>query len=656
MVGDGRRLAAILFTDVAGFTGLAQADEARALRLLREQAEIVHAALPAHRGREVKSMGDGLLLEFPSALDAVQCAVDLQRGLHERSSATGSTDLQVRIGIHVGDVEGAGADILGDAVNIASRVEPLADPGGICLSVQAYDQVRTKVPYRFEALGPTSLKGLQSPLDVYRVVLPWADRPPRPSVTTAPRLAVLPLANISPDPADEYLAEGLTEELISMLSRLQGLRVIARTSVSPYKNAPKPIRQIGAELSVGAVLEGSVRRVGNRLRITLQLIDAASEEHRWAETYDRELQDVFAIQADVAERTARALRVELLGAEREALRHLPTANVEAYEYYLKGVWAFHRTADQGWRRTGVDEASRYFEAAIAKDPGFSPAYSSYANLLIAAMGEAIPRPEVEPRARSLVQKGLELDPGSAEAHMALGNFVLQVELDWAKAGAELGEAIRLGPSNLMAHAWNAVLHQTLGQPEEGLHELDLATEFGPRFLQLTYARARFLGDLGRFDQALALVDRVLGEDPTNQYLRVRRARLLLTLGRREEARRELAMAAGPPASPNAAVDRAVLWAELGAPDEARRLLEQHERQPHQMLLRPTLVAELLLSLGDRARALDVLEADCVNGERSLWIDYRRESFDSVREDPRFLSLLERMHLPTRLPDRLMRRG
>ena len=262
-----------MFTDLAGFTPLAQADEAGALRLLKEQEKMIRPILETHRGRKVKSMGDGLLIEFLNALDTVECGVDLQRQAHERNAREGAQPLQLRVGIHLGDVQQRGTDIFGDAVNIASRIEPLAEPGGVCLSDPVYVQVRNKVPYQLEKLGPKSLKGVREPIDVYRIVLPWAkEEAPAPG-PSPPRLAVLPLVNISPDPRDDYFAAPLTEELITVLSQIRGLRVISRTSVNQNKGTTKPLALIGSELGADSVLEGSVRKAGDRLRIAVQLID-----------------------------------------------------------------------------------------------------------------------------------------------------------------------------------------------------------------------------------------------------------------------------------------------------------------------------------------------------------------------------------------------
>ncbi len=342
-----------MFTDLEGFTSETHEDEQGALRRIDELGALATPIVSAHGGRKIKAMGDGLLLEFPNARDALECAVALQQSLHERNAREGPHKLRMRAGIHLGDVEDREGDILGDAVNIASRIEPIAEAGGVCLSSQVYDQVRTTVPYQLESLGPRRLKGLRESVEVYRVVLPWATPEPFPRSPAPPRLAVLPLTNISPDPKDEYLADGLTEELITTLSQIKGLRVISRTSMGQYKGTTKPVAQIGAELSAATVLEGSVRKVGDRLRIAVQLIDTRTDEHRWAQSYDRKLENVFAIQAEVAERTANALKVELLGSERKALQERPTESLDAYEAYLRGIQASLSSLPSGLRRRSM---------------------------------------------------------------------------------------------------------------------------------------------------------------------------------------------------------------------------------------------------------------------------------------------------------------
>jgi adenylate cyclase len=638
-----------MFTDLSGFTQLAQADEPLALRLIDEQEALIRPLVEARRGRQVKSMGDGLLIELPNALDAVECAVEIQRRIHERNSEPGAHPLRLRIGLHLGDIQRRGTDIVGDSVNVASRIEPLAEPGGICLSEQVFAQVRNKTPYQLERLGTRTLQGVRDPVDVYRVVLPWMVTPQPLGGAPTFRIAVLPLSNISPDASDEYFADGLTEELISVLSRIRGLRVIARTSVNQYKSSPKSVRQISSELSVGALLEGSVRRAGTHLRITLQLIDGLTEEHRWAETYNRELQDVFEIQAEVAERTAEALKLELVGTDREALHRAPTSSVEAYELYLRGVTAFQRVADEGWNRSGTDEAVKYFEAAIVKDPRSSAAHSGLANLLIAAMGEVYQRPEVESRIRDLVQRGLELDPDSPEAHTARGNFALQVESDWVRSEEEFLRAIALNPSSSNAHAWYGILLRTLGRYDDAIRQFRLAAELNPLFRQLTYWQVRVYESAGDHLGALGVSTEALVRYPSNRLLHIQAGKALLGLGRVEEAREQAVLAAGAVAEAGTAVQRAELLAGLGDPSEALQLIRAWETEPTQFFLRMSFVAALRMALGDKDRAMDLLERDASEGEQSLWIDFRRPEFAPLRGEPRFVSLLTKMKLPTTPP-------
>ncbi|MGD0250491.1 MAG: adenylate/guanylate cyclase domain-containing protein, partial [Thermoplasmata archaeon] len=397
-----RRLAAIMFTDTVGYTASAQTDEAGALELFRQQTELVRPLLGAHHGRAIKSTGDGFLVEFDSALKATQCAIDIQRRIYERNAEGVLAPIRVRIGIHVGDVVASRTDIVGDAVNIAARIEPVAEPGGICVSGAVHEQVRNKIPEKFEKLPPRALKGLQLPMDIYQIVLPW-NAPQAPArVPGPPRLAVLPFANISPDSKDEYFADGLTEEVISALSKIRDLRVIARTSVSQYKSTSKTVAQIGDELGVGSVLEGSVRKAGNRLRITLQLIDVGTQDHIWSNSYDRNLDDVFAIQTEIAERTAEVLRLELLGPERESIGKEPTANLVAYDLYLKGI---HLAQQSGYEN--IAASIPLFEASIRNDPGFAKPQALLANALISLAWDTLPPDEVLPRIRELIAKALE---------------------------------------------------------------------------------------------------------------------------------------------------------------------------------------------------------------------------------------------------------
>ncbi|MCI4352342.1 MAG: adenylate/guanylate cyclase domain-containing protein [Thermoplasmata archaeon] len=316
MPEGARRLAAIMFTDIVGFTAITQRDEVVAVRLLEEHRSLLRPLFALHGGRVIKTMGDGFLVEFPSALESVLCAQKIQAMLGLRSSSIEPQErIALRIGIHVGEIIDQGDDIVGDAVNVASRFEPLAEPGGICVSEQVLDQIRNKLPVSWQDLVTPSLKNAEFPIRAYHLhaLAEGATFPSSPRDTGSyVRLAVLPFASLSSDPDDEFFADGLTEELISLLSRGTVLRVVARTSVMQYKGVRKGIREIGRELSVGSILEGSVRRSANTIRIAVQLIDARTEDHLWVSRFDRELTDIFATQDEIAQSVSKVLQGKLV--------------------------------------------------------------------------------------------------------------------------------------------------------------------------------------------------------------------------------------------------------------------------------------------------------------------------------------------------------
>ena len=643
---SSRRLAAIVFTDIEGFTSQAHADEKAALALLGIQEALIAPHLAAHRGRQVKSMGDGLLLEFSNALDAVEWAVAIQREAHEHALAGRTPRLPIRIGVHVGDVEAKGEDILGDAVNIAARLEPLADVGGIALSAQTIDQVRTKLPFRFERVGSRKLKGIDESVDVYRVQLPWLTRESPPS-STLPRLAVLPLTNISPDPKDEYFADGLTEELISVLSRIRGLRVISRTSASQFKGAPKQVSQIGEALGVSSLLEGSVRRSGNRLRITMQLIDVLTDEHRWSQTFDRQLDDIFEIQADVAMQTARALAVELVDSERKEVQSRPTSSLKAYEAYLRGAEGRHRYLEFGGTPKEAKEVIRHFEEALREDPKFANAYSHLADFLVSVSGERLPGSEAFPRARELVGRAIELAPGASDSHEARGHLAMEADQDWTLAEREFREAIALNPSNSEAHFWYGYLLSALQRFSECERQAELAIEVDPLWLEPRLMHADQYGQSGNLEAAIREYEKLVPDYPDNLVVASRLSLLYFRAGRDEESVRALApLEMSPRFLFRLMYSR--LLARTGQPESLRALLQECEARPSSEYLPLATLAGSYALLGEKDRALDLLERDVHQGDRALWAFYQGQEFDSLRSEPRFVELLRELNLPTTL--------
>ncbi|MDG7013130.1 MAG: tetratricopeptide repeat protein [Nitrososphaerota archaeon] len=435
-MSEGRRLAAVMFTDMVGYTALTQSDESRAMELLDAHNRILRPLFPRFHGREVKSIGDSFLVEFDSALDALRCAVEIQEKVRGyNSTAGGGKGISIRIGVHLGDVVHRGGDVFGDAVNISSRIQPLAPPGGVCISRQVYDQVRNKFDLPLVSMGEKGLKGVEVPTEVFAVVMPWEKKDEVPP-EGARRVAVLPFANMSPDPNDEFFADGITEEVISTVSRIEGTEVISRTSVMQYKKAPKPVREISRELGVGTVLEGSVRKAGNRLRVTVQMIDATKDRHVWAENYDRDLDDVFAIQSDIAAQVAGALKARLPGPAATSLR---PPSLDAYTDYLRALQVMNEATPDALR-----EATSLFEAALRKDPTFVKAYAELASIcrIVGQFGDydAFMR-----KAWTAAQKALELAPDSAEANAAMAEACMTRDM-FEEARPYLQKAVSINPN------------------------------------------------------------------------------------------------------------------------------------------------------------------------------------------------------------------
>ena len=376
-----RRLAAILSADVAGYSRLMGADEEGTLERLKAlHRELVDPKIGEHHGRIVKTMGDGLLVEFPSVVEAVSCALAVQRAIVERNVATSEEKrIAFRIGVNLGDIIVEDGDIHGDGVNIAARLEGIAELGGICISEDAFRQVRGKVDAEFADLGEQNLRNITRPIRVYRALL--NQRPAAPASTLPlpdkPSIAVLPFQNISGDPEQEYFADGMVEEIITALSKVRWFFVIARNSSFTYKGRTVDVKQVGRELGVHYVLEGSVRRAGNRLRITAQLVEAAAGTHVWAERYDRELADIFVLQDEITERVVAAIEPELYAAEHFRSQRKPPENLDAWECVIRALSHVGEVT-----RAGMAEAEALCRRAVAIAPAYGQAHCMLARVLL----------------------------------------------------------------------------------------------------------------------------------------------------------------------------------------------------------------------------------------------------------------------------------
>ena len=635
-----------MFTDMAGFTMMAQNDEALAMELLEEQRDTVRPVLAKHNGREVKTIGDAFLVEFASALEAVRCAVEIQTSLEKKNDRRPKERrMLLRIGIHLGDVIHRGTDVAGDAVNVASRIEPLAAPGGICVSAQVHDSVVNKADCAFESMGPQDLKNVARRMEVYRISgygQPATKPAAGKTVMTRERVAVLPFSNISRDPDDEYFADGMTEELISSLSKTKGLRVIARTSVMRYKGASKAIAEIGRELKVGSVLEGSVRKAGDKVRVTVQLVETSNEEPRWSQVYDREFKDVFAIQGDIAERVANELREQVLGGAPRLEEARATHSTEAYIAYLRGRQQGNMRTEAGLRR-----AIELFQQALSLDESYAKAYSgladSYATL---ALLEFMPPKEAYPKAKEAVGRALVLDPHLVEAHTSLGQIRFQYDWNWQGAEEEFKEAISINPSYALAHHLFADYLKAMGRFDEALTEVGKAQELDPLSLAINTGAGHVLYLSRRFDEAIAQYRKAVELDPNFMQTHIWFGRPYLEKGMYKEAISELET--GVKLSGESTLALAMLGhglASAGRREEAIVVLEKLKERSKTRYVPSYWLAVVYNGFKDSGQTVSWLRK--AFDERSSWLVWANVEprFDWLREDPDFKSLMDAMKSP-----------
>ena len=474
-----RKLTAILAADVAGYSRLMGADEEGTLaRLKAHRRELIDPAIAQHRGRIVKTTGDGMLVEFASVVDAVKCAVEIQRAMRERETELPPDKLiQFRIGVNTGDVIIDGDDIHGDGVNVAARLEALAEPGAICVSGGAWDQVRGKVQITANDLGEKQLKNIERAVRVYRITTE-ASLTERPALTLPdkPSIAVLPFQNMSGDPEQEYFSDGITEDIITALSRLRGFFVIARNSSFTYKGKPVDVRQIGRDLGIRYLVEGSVRKSGGRVRITAQLIECATANHLWAERYDRDLADIFAVQDEITESVVASIEPELHAAEDLRSRNKPPANLDAWDYVMRAIAHIGRFTAEDFQT-----AIGFLEQAIERDPRNARALALLAwtqarRALNSWSGDPM---AIYPKALAIAKQAVALDHGDPWAYLALGN-IEALSRRPTDAIAALVKAVELNPNFALAHGNLGSALAAAGRTNEAVEHIDRAIRMSPR--------------------------------------------------------------------------------------------------------------------------------------------------------------------------------
>ena len=607
-----RRLSAILAADVVGYSRMMGANEAGTLEALKAaRAKVVDARIATHQGRLVKLTGDGMLVEFPSVVSAVACAAEVQRAMRDRNAAVPRDErIEFRIGVSLGDVMVEGDDIYGDGVNIAARLERLSKPGGIAISQTVRDHVGNRLDLTFEDCGEKKLKNIEKRVRVYSISLnpEAAMKHEERAQDRRPSVAVLPFTNMSGDPEQEYFSDGITEDIITDLSKISSLFVVARNTAFTYKGKPRNVQQVGQELGVQFLLEGSVRKAGLRVRVTGQLVSTEDGDHVWAERFDRDLTDIFSIQDEITHAIVEQLKVKLLPQERNSIEQTPTDNVEAYTYYLRGRQFLHRHSKSYYHL-----ARRMFAKAIELDPRYARAYAGIADcdsFLLLHYHVDVPLGSI----LANTDKALALDNRLAEAHASRG-LALSVEKRFEESVTEFEQATALDRNSFEAH--------------------------------YLYARASFAQ--GNFERAATLFERAAEISPDDYQSLILLIQTYRSLGRDEaknsaarrgveRAERELIL---HPEDPRPAYLGIAALIEMGENDRAREWIARALVIGSEDPLTQYNVACGYAKLGETEQALDLLERMLPNvGEEiRMWIKHDSD-FAGLHDQPRFQKLLK----------------
>jgi adenylate cyclase len=694
---EHRKLAAIMFTDMVGYSALSQRNEKLAQELLEEHRALLRPLFARFNGTEIKTIGDAFLVEFHSALEAAQCGIEIQRALAKRNhDVPNDRRVEIKIGIHLGDVVHRGGDVYGDGVNIASRIEPLAGAGGICVSIDVERQIRNALEARLEKLGPTELKNIAAPMELFRIVLPWATevptgaareklgprpigrgllavaavavvavtaavwflgRPGTPSIrpareantTVRPKAAgpgriewlmVLPLRNYAGDTNQDFFVDGMTDLLSGELSQISGLQVKSHQTSMRYKGSSKSVPEIGRELQVDAVVEGSVQRNGSRVLISVQLIETATDRHLWARKYERDVTDLLKMQAEITEAIATEIQARLSPQDRTRLANARAVNPAALELYLKArsSWA-KRTKD------GMEAAVDFCQRAVVIAPDYAAAHALLGDCfaLLPMYSNASPQDSAA-KARTALLKALELDPALGEAHISLGFLKLQSDLDMAGAELEFKQGLSLTPNSATGHQRYGLLFVTQGRFEEAWFHRKRAGELDPlsRIIKVE------LGDVflfqRQYEEAIKVYRQVLTEDPDFARGHWMLGRALAEQGNYEAAIVELREACRLSDSSGyllATLGRVYALAGRRAEaEEILRALQDTTRYPRTLASN---IAVVHVGLGNKEEAFRWIERSFEEHYAPLLLKVDPQ-FDSLRSDPRFDVLLKRLGL------------
>jgi TolB-like protein/Tfp pilus assembly protein PilF len=632
-----------MFSDMTGYTALMQQNEVLAKDKRKRLKAVLEQSVPGYHGKILQYYGDGALSIFNSAIDAVRCAVSIQQILQQEPVVA------LRIGIHTGDISIEDESIYGDGVNLASRIESLAVPGSVFISEKVYDEIKNQENLSAREMGYFELKNVLNPVRIFAIdnkglVVPTRDTLKGKTKQPSNRLAVLPFVNMSADPDNEFFSDGITEELLNALTKVDGLQVTSRTSSFAFKGKNRDIREIGVQLNVDRILEGSVRRAGNRVRITTQLINATDGYHIWSENYDRDITDIFQVQDEISSIIANRLRENLTaGGHKETLVKVPTQNLEAYTLFLKGLYFYNKLTPADSKK-----AIECFENAINLEPGYAHAYAMAAMCytVLGATGQMQPN-EAFKIVHKYSDKALQLDSGLSAGYAAKGAAYLLYDWKWEEAYKAIQKAIELNPAATGGHQLLSFYYQITGQKKQSVHIMEKALEADPLSPIVNHYLGEAYLSAGRPDDAIRQVDRLLDLYPDMRIALQLKGWCLGVKGDWEAAARlfeEVQKLTGHPLKGVTALGCA--YAKLGKREKALECLNKIEQR---QIEDPTVVldadmAMIWWSMGGKDNTFDYLFR-CVEkrlGPIAILIEH--PIFFELSEDPRFKLLKEQLNL------------
>jgi adenylate cyclase len=678
MQSQRRHLAAILFTDIVGYTAMMQQDEQNAVAITKRYSSVLRQLVPLHGGEILNDYGDGCLCSFSSATEAVYCAIQIQKQLRD------APKVPLRIGLHIGEVLHEDGKIFGDGVNVASRIQSLAQGNSILFSKEIFDKIRNQPEFRSISLGNFEFKNVDEPMEIFALANDGLTVPKKEELSgklkevqkRSPKktwiivslilivvifsaffiskelrhkkgfkgkdrsVVILPFENYTNNPQEESFIDGITEEITTQLAKIADIKVIGRTSAVLFKKSKKPLDEIAETLGVSAYLEGSVQEEGNTVRITAQLIDANTQEHIWADRYDRDTKDIFSMQSEVAEQIAGQLHAKLTDEEKDRINKKPTDNIEAYKFYTKGrMFADRRTPE------GNDSAEANYKKALELDPNYALAYAGLADLYIVNL-KGLSQKQAVPIANDFASKALLLDSTLGEALTTLGFTQSDYDYDWIRSKGTLKKAILHNSNYSRAHLFYGNLLQYTGEaPRDGINELKKALSLDPLSSNLNYVLGRNYYFARNYDSAYEQLKRTLALSPTFHLAQGNMVFVLLAQKKYPEALQAIETidtATVYKRLYNKQTTRSYAYAVSGDKINANlEVAKSIAKYPDQS---PYNIAQVYVALGDYVKALDELEK--AYQVRDVWMYglYVDPVFDPIRNEPRFKAILKKMNL------------